>query len=146
MGLLWHFLCTSCPHNFWQAFIFNVMPKDVANFVASVVRVTPYWDLEVDARRQRWKYIRNVVGVVLGHDDIVVCTTGNGIVIESSGHEVRDDDEQHVSEEVIQVLQTAQDMGLSMRNMLKLERNSTPRELIEGHSKLLPSVATALEV
>ena len=108
--------------------------------------MTPYWDLEVDARRQRLKHIRDIMGVVLGDDDIVVRTTGNGIVIESNSHEVRDDDEQHVSEEVIQVLQTAHHMSLSTRNMLKLERNCTRRELMEGHSKLLPYVATALEV
>ena len=86
------------------------------------------------------------MGAVLGDDDIVVCTTGNGIVIASSSHEVRDDDEQHVSEEVIQVLQTAHHMSLSTRNMLKLERNCTRRELLDGRSKLLPYVATALEV
>ena len=51
VGFLWHFLCTSCPHNSWQAFILNVMQKAVTNFLGSVVRVTPYWDLEVDARR-----------------------------------------------------------------------------------------------
>ena len=119
MGFLWHFLCTSCPHNSWQASILNVMQKAVAKFLGSVVRVTPYWDLEVDARRQRRKYIRDVVGVVLGDDDIVVRTTGNGTVIESNNHEVRDDDEQHVSEEVIQVWQTAHQMSLSTRNMLK---------------------------
>ena len=72
--------------------------------------------------------------------------TGNGIVIESNNHEVRDDNEQHVSEEVIQVLQTAHQMSLSTRNMLKLERNCTRRELMEGRSKLLPYVPTALEV
>ena len=108
--------------------------------------MTQYWALEVDARRQLWKYIRDVVGAVLGDDDIVVRTTGNRIVIESRSHEVRDDDEQHVSEEVIQVLQTAHHMSLSTRNMLKLERNCTRRELMEGRSNLLPYVATALEV
>ena len=107
--------------------------------------MTPYWDLEVDARRQRRKYIRDVVGAVLGDDDIVVRTTVNGIVIESNNHEVRDDDEEHVYEEVIQVLQTAHQMSLSARNMLKLERNCTRRESMEGRSKLLPYVATALE-
>ena len=122
------------------------MQKAVANFLGSVVCVTPCRDLEVDARRQGPKYIRDVVGAVLGDDDIVVRTTGNGIVIESSSHEVRDDDEQHVSEEVIQVLQTAHQMSLSMRNMLNLERNCTRRELMQGRSKLLPYVATALEV
>ena len=146
VGGLWHFLCTSCPHNSWQASILNVMQKAVAHFLGSVVRVTPYWDLEVDARQQRRKYIRDVVGAVLGDDDIVVRTTVNGIVIESNNHEARDDDEQHVSEEVIQVLQTAHQMSLSTRNMLKLERNCTRRELMEGRSKLLPYVATALEV
>ena len=55
------------------------------------------------APHQRRKYSRDVVGAVLGDDDIVVRATGNGIVIESNNHEVRDDDEQHVSEEVIQV-------------------------------------------
>ena len=55
------FLCTSCPHNYWQAFILNVMQKAVANFFGSVLCVTPYWDLEVDARRQRQKCIRDVV-------------------------------------------------------------------------------------
>ena len=45
VGFLWHFLCTSCPHNSWQASILNVMQKAVANFLGSVVRVTPYWDL-----------------------------------------------------------------------------------------------------
>ena len=82
----------------------------------------------------------------MGDADIVVRTTGNGIVIESNNHEVRDADEHHVSEEVIQVLQTAHQMSLSTRNMLKLERNCTPRELMEGRSKLLQYVATALEV
>ena len=147
VGFLWHILCTSCPHNSWQASIFfNVMQKAVANFLGSVVRVTPYWDLEGYVRRQRRKYIRDVVGAVLGDADIVVRATGNGIVIESNNHEVRDDDEQHVSEEVIQVLQTAHQMSLSTRNMLKLERNRTRRELMDGRSKLLPYVATALEV
>ena len=146
MGFLWHFLCTSCPHNSWQASILNVMQKAVTNFLGSVVRVTPYWDLEVDAPRQRRKYIRDVVGAVLGDADIVVRTTGNGVVMASNNHEVRDDDEQHVSEEVIQVLQTAHQMSLSTRNMLKLERNCTRRELMEGRSKLLPYVATDLEV
>ena len=47
------------------------------------------------------------MGALLGDDDIVVRTTSNGIVIESNRHEVRDDDEQHASQEVIQVLQTA---------------------------------------
>ena len=122
------------------------MQKAVTNFLGSVVRVTPYWELEVDARRQRRKYIRDVVGAVLGDADIVVRATGNGIVIESNNHQVRDDNEQHVSEEVIQVLQTAHQMSLSTRNMLKLERNCTRRELMEGRSKLLPYVATALEV
>ena len=69
------------------------MQKAVRNFLGSVVRVTPYWDLEVDARRQRRKYIRDVVGAVLGYADIVVRATGNGIVIESNNHEVRDHDE-----------------------------------------------------
>ena len=128
LGFLWHFLCTSCPHNSWQIFILNVIQKAVANFLASVVRVTPYWDLGVDARRQRRKYIRDVVGAALGDEDIVVRTNGNGRVIEFSSHEVRDDDEQHVPEEVIQVLQTAHHMSLSTRNMLKLERNCTRRE------------------
>ena len=146
MGFLWHFLCTSCPLNSWQASILNVMQKAVTNFLGIVVRVTPYWDLEVDARRQRRKYIRDVVGAVPGDSDIFVRATGNGIVIESNNHDVRDDDEQHVSEEVIQVLQTAHQMSLSTRNMLKLERNCTRRELMEGRSKLLPYVATALEV
>ena len=122
------------------------MQKAVTNFLGDVVRVTPYWDLEVDARRQRRKYIRDVVGDVLGDDDMLVRTTGIGIVIESNNHEVRDDDEQHVSEEGIQVLQTAHQMSLSTRNMLKLERNCTRRELMEGRSKLLPYVATAPEV
>ena len=40
------------------------------------------------------------------------------------------------------MLQTA----ISTRNILKLEHNCTGRELMEGHSKLLPYVATALEV
>ena len=124
-GFLWYFLCTSCPHNSWQTCILNVMQKAFTNFLGSDVRVTPYWNLEVDARRQRRKYIRDVVGAVLGDDDIVVRTTGNGIVIESNNHQVRDDDEQHVSEEVIQVLQTAHQMSLSTRNMLKLERSCT---------------------
>ena len=146
VGFLWYFLCTSCPHNSWQASILNVMQKAVTNFLGSVVRVTPYWDMEVDARRHTRKYIRDVVGAVLGDADIVVRATGNGIVIESNNHEVRDDDEQHVSEEVIQVLQTAHQMSLSTRNMLKLERNCTRRELMQGRSKLLPYVATALEV
>ena len=108
--------------------------------------MTPYWDLEVDARQQRRKYIRDVVGAVLGDDDIVVRTSGNGMVIESNNHEVRNDNKQQVSEEVIQVLQTAHQMSLSTRNMLKLERNCTRREKIEGRIKLLPYVATALEV
>ena len=86
------------------------------------------------------------MGVVLGDDDIIVRTTGNGIVIESISHEVRDDDEQHVSKEVIQVLRTAHHMSLYTRNMLKFERNSTRRELMEGRSKLLPYVAAAMEV
>ena len=47
---------------------------------------------------------------------------------------------------MIQVLQTAHQMSLSTRNMLKLERNCTRREFMEGRSKLLPYVATALEV
>ena len=148
MGFLWHFLCTSCPHNSWQVFILNVMQKAVANSLANVVRVTPYWDLQVDARRQRLKYIRDVVGpgAMLRGDDIVVRTTSNGIVIGSSSHEVRDDDQQHVSEEVIQVLRTAHHMSLSTRVMLKLECNDTRTELMEGRSKLLPYVATAMEV
>ena len=37
-------------------------------------------------------------------------------------------------------------MSLSMCNMSELERNCTRRELMEGRSKLLPYVATALEV
>ena len=149
-GCLWgscgSFMCTSCPQNSWQASILNVMQKAVTNFLGSVVGVTPYWDLEVDARRQRRKYIRDVVGAVLGDDDIVVRTTGNGIVIESNNQEVRDDDEKHVSEEVIQVLQTARQKSLSTRKMLKFEHNCTRRESMEGRSKLLPYVATALEV
>ena len=44
------------------------------------------------------------------------------------------------------MLQTAHQMSLSTRNMLKLERNCTRRELVDGRSRLLPSVATALEV
>ena len=119
MGFVWHFQCTSCPHNSWQTFILNVMQKAVAYFLASVVCVTPYRDVHVDARQQRWKYIAQVVDAVLGDDDIVVRTTGNSIVIESSSDEVRDEDEQHFSEEVIQVLQTAHQMSLSARNMLK---------------------------
>ena len=70
----------------------NVMQKAVANFLANVVRVTPYRDMEVDARRQRRKYIRAVVGAVLGDDNIIVRTTGNGIVMESSSHEGDDDE------------------------------------------------------
>ena len=120
--------------------------KAVANFVASVVRATRYWDLEVDARRQRRKYIGDAVGAVLGDDDIVVRTTGNSIVKESSSHEVRADNEQHVFEEGIQVLRTAHHMSLSTRNILQLEGNCTRRELMEGRRKLLPYVATALEV
>ena len=143
---LWHFLCTLFPQNSWRVFLLNVMQKAVANFLANVIRVTPHWDLEVDAQRQRRKYIGDDVGVVLGDDDIIVRTTGNGIVIESISHEVRDDDEQHVSEEVIQVLRTAHHMSLSTRTMLKFERNSTRRELMQGRSKLLPYVATAMEV
>ena len=64
---------------------------------------------------------------VLGDDDIVVRTTGNGILIESGSHELRDDDKQHASEEVFQVLQTAHHMSLATRNMLKLELNCTRR-------------------
>ena len=143
VGFLWYFLCTWCPHSSWQASILNVIQKAVSNFLGSVVRVTPYWDLEVDARRQKRKYIRDVVGTLLGDDDIVVRTTGNGILMESNNHEVR---EQHVSEEVIKVLQTAHQTSLSTRNMLKLERNCTRRELMEGRSQVLPYVATALEV
>ena len=60
MGFLWYFLCTSCPHNSWHASILNVMQKAVTNFRGNVVGVTPYWDLEVDARRQRRKYIRTL--------------------------------------------------------------------------------------
>ena len=146
VGFMWHFLCISRPHNSWWAFILNVMQKAVANFLASVVRVTPHWDLEVDARRQRRKLIRDHVGDVLGDDDIVVYTTGNIIVIESSSHEVRDDNEQDFTEEVIQVLQTAHHMSLSTRNMLKFKRNCTRMELMVGRSKRLPYVATALEV
>ena len=146
VGFPWHLVYTSCPHNSWKASILKVMQKAVANFLGSVVQVPPYWDLEVDARRRRRKYIPDVVGSLLGDDDIVVRTTGNGIVIESNNHEVRDDNEQYVSEEGIQVLQTAHQMSLSTRNMLKLERNCARRELMEGRSKLLPYVATALEV
>ena len=36
--------------------------------------------------------------------------------------------------------------SLSTRNIFKLERNCTRRELMDGRSKLLPYVATALEV
>ena len=68
------------------------MQKVAAHFLASVFRVTPFWDLEVDAGLQKRKYIRDVVGAMLGDDDIVVRTTGNGIVIESSSHDVRDAD------------------------------------------------------
>ena len=142
MGFLWHFLWTSCPHHSWQVLLGNVMQKTVAKVLDNVVRVTP----EVDVRRQRRKYIRDVVGAVLGDDDIVVHTTGNGIVIGSSSHEMRDDEEHHVSKEVIQVLQTAHHMRLSTRNMLKLERHCTRRGLLEGRSKPLPYVATAMEV
>ena len=49
-GFLWHFLCTLCPQNSWRVFLLNVMQKAVANFLANVVRVTPHWDLEVDAQ------------------------------------------------------------------------------------------------
>ena len=135
MGFLWHFLCTSCPHNSWQAFTLNIMQNAVADLPASVVPLTPYCDKEVDARRQRGKYIRGAVGAVLGDDDIVVRTNSKSIVIESRSHEVRDDNEQHVSEEVIQVLQTAHQMSLSTRNMSKLERTCPQRGLMEGHSK-----------
>ena len=44
------------------------------------------------------------------------------------------------------MLQTAHHMSVYTHNMLKLERNCTQRELLEGHSKLLPYVATAMEV
>ena len=134
------------PSQFLAGFHSNVMQKAVANFLANVVRVTPYWDLHVDARQHKLKYIRDVVGDMLEDDDTVVRTTGNSIVIESSSHEVCDDDEEHVSEEVLQVLQTAHQMSSSTRNILKLERNCTRSELMEGRGKPLPYLSTVLEV
>ena len=37
LGFLWYFLCTSCPHNSWQASMLNVMQKAVTNFLGSGV-------------------------------------------------------------------------------------------------------------
>ena len=112
---------------FVACFYFKCNAKGCCRFPCQCRPCDPYWDLKGDARRHKQKYIRNVVGVVLGDDNIVVRTTGNSIVIESSSHEVRDDDEPHVSEEVIQVVRTAHHMSLSTRNMLRLERNCTRR-------------------
>ena len=60
--------------------------------------------------------------------------------------EMRELDDDHVSEEVVQILQTARNMSLPTRNMLKLERQCTKRGLLAGRDKLLPYVATPLEV
>ena len=84
------------------------------------------------------------MGVVLGDADIVVCSDNNSIVIESSGMHAHEDD--HISEEVVHILRTAHNMSLSKRNMLKLERQCTRKEIMERRSKRFPHFATALEV
>ena len=73
-----------------------------------------------------------------------MCNDGYSIVMESSDTHTHGDD--HVSEDVVQTLRTARDMSLSTRNMLKLERQCTQRELVEGRCKLPPCVDAALEV
>ena len=65
-------------------------------------------------------------------------------MIESS--ELRELEDDHVLVEVVRILRMARDMSLSTRNMRKLERQCTRRELLAGTDKLLPYVATALEV
>ena len=101
-------------------------------------------ELEADAQRQRRKLLQLVVGTVLGDADIVVRSDNNSLMFQSS--EMCKLDDYHVSEEVVQILRMACDMSLSTRNMLKLERQCTQRELLAGRDKLLPYVATALEV
>ena len=76
--------------------------------------------------------------------DIVVRSNNNSTMIEFS--EMCEIDDDHLSEEAVQILQMACDMSLSTRNMLKLEPQCTRRELLAGRDKLLPYVATALEV
>ena len=120
------------------------MQKAVATFVSSVHRVTPYLELKANARRPRHKLLQLVVGTVLGAADIVVCSNNNSLVIEST--KLRELDDDRLSEEVAQILRMAHGMSLSTRNMLKLERQCTTRELLAGTDNLLPYVATALEV
>ena len=67
--------------------------------------------------------------------DIVVRSDNISLVIECSKCTELDVD--HLSEEVVQILRMVRDMSLSTRNILKLERQCTRRELVAGRDKLL---------
>ena len=141
------FVYTSCAQSAYvlvAGHISHTMQKAVATFVGSVHSLIPFWQLEADARHQRRKLLPLVVGTLLGDADIVVRSDNNSIMIESN--EMRELDDAHVSEEVVQILGMVRYMSLSTRNMLKLERQCTRRELLAGRDKFLPYVATALEV
>ena len=75
--------------------------------------------------------------------EIGQCENNSSMIEFNELCELEDD---HVSEEVVQILQMARDMSLSTRNMLKLERQCTRRELLTGRDKLLQYVAATLEV
>ena len=94
------------------------MQKAVATFVGNVHHVNPYSELEADARCQRRKLIHLVVGTVLGDADNVVRSDNNSLMIEST--EMRELDDDHVSQEVVQILRRAYGMSLSRCNMVKL--------------------------
>ena len=119
------------------------MQKAVALFVGNVHHVTPYSELEADARRQRCKFLQLVVRTVLVDADIVVRSKNNSIMIKPS--KMCEIEDGHVSEEVVQILHMVLNMSLSTYNMLQLQGECAGRELLTGRDKLLPNVATALE-
>ena len=107
------------PKHLSVGFRFYTILK-VATFVGSVHHVTPYWELEADARCQRRKFLQLVVGTVLWGADIVVHNDNNSTMIHPS--EMRELENDYVSEVVVQYFQMACDTSLSTCKMLKFER------------------------
>ena len=137
-------LCPLCLPISGQGPSLQTMQKAIATFVGSVHRVTPCWELEAYARRKRCKILQLVVGTLLGNAGIVVHRDNNSPTIESG--EMHESDDDHMSQDVVQILRTACDMSPSARKRLYLERQCTKKELLAGRDKCLPYISTPLEV
>ena len=122
----------------------HTMQQAVAPLVGSVDPVTTYQELEAATRHQRCKLLQFVVGTVPWDADIVVRGDNNSITIELS--EMRELDDDDVSEDVVQILRMAHKMSVFTPTMLSLERKCTRRQWRVGTYNLSPYVASALEV